>query len=197
MEDLSGIITFLRSAERLKATRRSGWTSTGEQESVAAHTWRLCLMAMVMGDHFPEVNVDRVIRMLVVHDLGEAIHGDIPAPQQVPGAKAADERRDLLELTSPLPPEARENIVALWDEYEACQTPEARLAKGLDKLETIMQHNQGKNPADFDYEFNLDYGRRFTSDDPRLAALRAVLDQETSARARSSRRPEADAAGDR
>lgn len=185
MDDFHGIMTFLREAERLKATRRSGWTSTGEQETVAAHTWRLCLMALVMADHFPEVNVDRVIRMLVVHDLGEAIHGDIPAPHQVPGAKAEGERRDLLELASPLPPASREKIVELWDEYEACETPEARLAKGLDKLETIMQHNQGKNPADFDYQFNLGYGRRFTSDDPRLAALRAILDRETSARARS------------
>jgi putative hydrolase of HD superfamily len=189
---MTGIIEFLRAAERLKATRRSGWTSTGEQETVAAHTWRLCLMAMVVGDQFPEVNVDRVIRMLVVHDLGEAIHGDIPAPQQVPGAKSEGERRDLLELASPLPPDARAKIVELWDEYEACETPEARLAKGLDKLETIMQHNQGKNPADFDYEFNLGYGRRFTSDDPRLARLRAVLDRETSDRARAARRPGVD-----
>jgi putative hydrolase of HD superfamily len=64
------------------------------------------------------------------------------------------------------------------------QTPEAKLAKGLDKLETIMQHNQGHNPSDFDYAFNLEYGRRFTSDDSRLASLRAILDRETSARAR-------------
>ena len=152
MVDLPSIVSFLQRAERLKATRRSGWTSTGEPETVAAHTWRLCLMAMVLSDQFPEVNVDRVIRMLVIHDLGEALHGDIPAPQQATaGAKAADERRDLLELLTPLPAETREMIVHLWDEYEACETLEARLAKGLDKLETIMQHNQGLNPADFDY----------------------------------------------
>lgn len=186
MDDFTGIIAFLQRAEQLKATRRSGWTSTGEPESVAAHTWRLCLMAMVLADRFPEVKIDRVIRMLVVHDLGEAIHGDIPAPEQeAPGAKAEEERRDLAELVTPLPDQSRGMILELWDEYEACQTPEAKLAKGLDKLETIMQHNQGQNPADFDYAFNLDYGRRFTSDDPRLAALRVLLDQETAARARA------------
>jgi putative hydrolase of HD superfamily len=185
MVDLASFVTFLQRAERLKATRRSGWTSTGEPETVAAHTWRLCLMAMVLSDQFPEVNVDRVIRMLVIHDLGEALHGDIPAPQQATaGAKAADERRDLVELLTPLPAETREMIVQLWDEYEACETREARLAKGLDKLETIMQHNQGLNPADFDYAFNLEYGRRFTSDDPRLSALRALLDKDTQAHAR-------------
>lgn len=185
MDDLGGIIAFLGQAERLKATKRSGWTSTGEPETVAAHTWRLCLMAMVLSDRFPEVNVDRVIRMLVIHDLGEALHGDIPAPQQNgAGSKAADERRDLLQLLEPLPIGTRESIVNLWDEYEACETPEAKLAKGLDKLETIMQHNQGQNPSDFDYEFNLEYGRRFTSDDPRLAGLREIQDRETAARVR-------------
>ena len=189
MDDFNGVVTFLQQAERLKATPRSGWTSSGEQETVAAHTWRLCLMVMVLADQFPEVNADRVIRMLVIHDLGEALHGDIPAPQQaIAGAKSADERRDLLELLTPLPPKTRDTILELWDEYEACETLEAKLAKGLDKLETIMQHNQGKNPADFDYEFNLEYGRRFTSDDSRLARLREMLDRETSARARKSDR---------
>lgn len=188
MDDFGGIVAFLKEAERLKATRRSAWTSTGEPETVAAHSWRLCLMAMVLADQFPEVNLDRVLRMLVVHDLGEALHGDIPAPQQAAaGAKAEDERRDLLALLTPLPAASQERILQLWDEYEACETPEARLAKGLDKLETILQHNQGQNPADFDYEFNLQYGRRFTSDDPRLAALRAMLDRETAARSRESR----------
>ena len=188
MDDLNGIIAFLKDAERLKATRRSAWTSTGEPETVAAHTWRLCLMAMVLADHFPEVRLDRVLRMLVVHDLGEALHGDIPAPLQAEaGAKAADERRDLVALLTPLSAESRDRIIELWDEYEACETPEARLAKGLDKLETILQHNQGQNPANFDYEFNLRYGRRFTSDDPRLAALRELLDRETSARSREER----------
>ena len=187
MDDFGGIVAFLKEAERLKSTRRSAWTSTGEPETVAAHSWRLCLMAMVLADQFPEVNLDRVLRMLVVHDLGEALHGDIPAPQQkAAGAKAEDERRDLLVLLAPLPAISQERILQLWDEYEACETPEARLAKGLDKLETILQHNQGQNPADFDYEFNLQYGRRFTSDDPRLAALRAMLDRETAARSRES-----------
>ncbi|HKP49589.1 MAG TPA: HD domain-containing protein [Gemmatimonadales bacterium] len=188
MNDFEPIIAFLKDAERLKSTRRSAWTSTGEPETVAAHTWRLCLMALVLADQFPEVNLDRVLRILLVHDLGEALHGDIPAPQQgVPGAKAEDERRDLLTILAPLPATSREGILALWDEYEACQTPEARLAKGLDKLETIMQHNQGKNPAGFDYGFNLEYGRRFTGNDPRLAILREMLDRETAARSRQLR----------
>lgn len=67
-----------------------------------------------------------------------------------------------------LPTPQREEVVALWDEYEEGATPEARLAKGLDKLETILQHTQGANPPDFDYRFNLGYGRRYTEDHPLL-----------------------------
>ena len=186
--DLAGILDFLRAAEKLKTNVRSGWTSAGERESVAEHTWRLCLMALVLAPEFPDVDFSRLIRICIIHDLGEAIGGDIPAPEQASrgAAKSADERRDLVQLLEPLPPALREEIVALWDEYEAAASPEARLAKGLDKLETILQHTQGQNPPDFDYRFNLGYGRRFTADHPVLVALREVLDAETERRARES-----------
>ena len=185
-DDLEGVLTFLRAAERLKTVTRSGWTSTGEQESVAEHTWRLCLMAMLLYGRTPGIDLARLLQMCLIHDLGEAIGGDVPAPaQQAGGNKADKERADLLQLISPLPPEPQDEIRELWDEYEAADSPEAKLAKGLDKLETILQHTQGKNPADFDYTFNLDYGQRYTATDPILAALRARLDEETARRARS------------
>jgi putative hydrolase of HD superfamily len=180
-DELDGVLAFLREAERLKTVTRSGWTSEGERESVAEHTWRLCLMAMLLYGGAPEVNLARLLRMCLVHDLGEALGGDVPAPEQQAAApKAGQERADLLRLTAPLPPPLRDEIVELWDEYEAAITAEARLAKGLDKLETILQHTQGKNPADFDYGFNLGYGRRYTVGDPLLEALRARLDAETA-----------------
>ena len=84
------------------------------------------------------------------------------------------------------PPAQRQEILALWEEYEAGVTPEARLAKGLDKLETILQHTQGKNPEGFDYRFNLHYGQAWTTDDPRLAEIRRLLDQATEQRAREA-----------
>jgi putative hydrolase of HD superfamily len=184
-DELEGVLTFLRAAERLKTVTRSGWTSAGEPESVAEHTWRLCLMAMVLYDRAPGIDFARLLRMCLIHDLGEAIRGDVPAPAQVAGQdKAAEERADLLELTGSLPRDLRQDILQLWDEYEAARSPEARVAKGLDKLETILQHTQGKNPPDFDYTFNLGYGQRYTGADPVLAALRARLDEETARRAR-------------
>ena len=185
--DVDGVLEFLRSVERLKTTWRSAWTSAGERESVAQHSWRLCLMAVVLADAWPEVDAGRLLELCVVHDLGEALRGDVPAVEQDSGDdKAAREREDLLRLVEPLPEATAEEIVALWEEYEAAATPEARLAKGLDKLETILQHVQGENPPDFDYRFNLEYGRRYTTGDPLLVALREHLDEETERQAKEA-----------
>jgi putative hydrolase of HD superfamily len=180
-DDIEGVLTFLRAAERLKTVMRSGWTSDGQQESVAEHTWRLCLMAMLLYGHIPGIDLARLLKMCLIHDLGEAIGGDVPAPAQKVGKSKADqERSDLLQLIPPLPPVLRQEIIELWDEYEAAGSPEAKVAKGLDKLETILQHNQGKNPANFDYAFNLEYGLRYTAADPIMSALRQRLDEETA-----------------
>lgn len=182
--ELAGIIDFLRAAEQLKNTTRTSWTSTGKQETVAAHTWRLCLMSLLFARHFPGIDVARLLKICLIHDLGEAVSGDISAVlQQGRPPKAEQERADLLQLLAPLPEALRAEIVDLWDEYEAATSQEARIAKALDKLETIMQHNQGQNPPDFDYRFNLGYGREYTAGDPLIEAVRELLDRETEARA--------------
>jgi len=144
-------------------------------------------MAMVLAPSYPAVDFARLVKICIVHDLGEAVGGDIPAIHQVPGtSKAAQEREDLLLLLRPLPERLQEEIAALWDEYEAAASPEARLAKALDKLETIMQHNQGRNPDDFDYRFNLEYGKRYTTGDPLIESIRELLDRESTQRAEES-----------
>jgi putative hydrolase of HD superfamily len=184
-DELQGVVEFLRSAERLKVTYRSAYTSDGRQESVAEHTWRLCLMALVLAPEFPEVDFARLVKICLVHDLGEAVGGDVSAPEQVrrraageATGKGDDERRDLITLLQPLPAGIKTALALLWDEYEAGASTEAKLAKALDKLETIMQHTQGKNPPGFDYRFNLAYGRDHTRE-PLIARMRAILDTET------------------
>jgi 5'-deoxynucleotidase YfbR-like HD superfamily hydrolase len=184
-DELDGVLIFLRAAERLKIVSRSAWTSAGEPESVAEHSWRLCLMAMLLYGRAPDVDVLRLLKMCLIHDLGEALGGDVPAPAQSESVgKAVQERADLVQLLEPLSPALRREILELWDAYEAAETREAILAKGLDKLETILQHNQGRNPDHFDYNFNLAYGERYTAKDPLLAAIRARLDVDTESRAK-------------
>ena len=180
--DLEGYLAFFRAVEPLKDTLRSGYTAQGRPESTAEHTWRACLMAVTLAEELPGVDAGRLVAMLVVHDIAEAVGGDVPAPQQT-GDKSAAERADLAELIAPLPPAAAARIAKLWEEYAAAATPEALLAKGLYRLEIVLQHTQGTNPPDFDYAFNLRYGREHTERHPLVAALRAAVDAETARRA--------------
>lgn len=180
-KELEGILKFLRNSEKLKNTYRSSHTSTGRTESVAEHSWRLCLLALILEKHFPKVNMSRVIKICIVHDLGEAINGDIPAPSQDNSMdKSKNERNGLLQLANSLPEDIEKELVDLWDEYETASSAEAKTAKALDKLETIIQHNQGKNPEGFDYAFNLEYGKKYTADHPIISSIREILDEETS-----------------
>ena len=180
--ELNGCLTFLREAERLKCVLRSGHTSSGRRESTAEHSWRLCLLALVFESEFQGLDFGKLLKLCVLHDLGEALHGDVPAVvrEQFPG-KAAQERADLQTLMQTLPPALFNSFMSLWEEYEDASSPEARIAKGLDKLETILQHNQGANPPDFDYAFNLHYGQQYMDAHPLLSTIRALLDVQTLA----------------
>lgn len=182
-DEIEARLDFLRAAEALKHTLRSAHSSQGRPESVAEHSWRLALMALVFAGDMPGVDLLKLLKIIVIHDLGEAIGGDVPAvAQAAAGDKSARERADFATLCAPLPAALRAEFLALWDEYETAVSPEAQLAKGLDKLETILQHNQGLNPPGFDYRFNLDYGARHTRAHPLLAAIRERLDAGTRAR---------------
>ncbi|MDD1131181.1 hypothetical protein PSFL_15730 [Pseudomonas sp. DD1] len=180
IEKIKGRLEFLREAEKLKDVLRSAHTSCGRTESTAEHSWRLCLMAIVFGDYLTDLDRLKMLKMCVIHDLGEAINGDVPAINQdaFPN-KSEQERNDLLLLTSALDEPLKAEILALWDDYENASSPEAVAVKALDKLETMLQHNQGKNPTGFDYEFNLAYGKKYTDAAPLFEVLRTIIDQDT------------------
>ena len=111
---------------------------------------------------------------------GETYDGDIPAVAQGdPAAKERVERAAVERLAGCLPEGAGRELRGVWEEYEACRTPEAKLVKALDKAETILQHNQGQNPSGFDYEFNLGYGAEWFRADEMLQRLRGLLDADT------------------
>ncbi len=183
IDHIKGRLAFLQEAEKLKSVVRSAHTSTGRPESTAEHSWRLCLMAMVFEDGLAGLDVLKVLKMCVLHDLGEALHGDIPAVEkhQHPD-KSAQEKADLLHLTRTLDEPQRAGILALWQEYEDAASPEAKVVKALDKLETILQHSQGQNPPDFDYGFNLTYGQQHTNSTPLFALIRRLVDEKTRER---------------
>jgi putative hydrolase of HD superfamily len=183
-ESLHDIITFLHEAERLKDVPRTAWTSQGKRESTAEHSWRLALLVMVMEEELAGLDTSRLLQLAVVHDLGEVFAGDVSAAVETdPAGKERRERTGVADITALLPQAAGKRIAALWEEYTRGKTPEARAVKALDKIETIIQHNRGDNPPDFDYRFNLDYGRGPEEVHDALRYLRELADAETARRA--------------
>ena len=173
-------LDVLKFSENLKKTLRSAHLSNGRVESTADHTWRLLLWILLFKDEMNDINLTRLYEMAIIHDLGEAISGDIPAPNQKNTAeKHEKEQQDLETLLAPLPLKDKTYILELWHDYEAAKSIEAQWLKALDKLETMLQHNQGKNPPDFDYHFNLSYGQNYTDTIDLLKKVRHIIDSET------------------
>lgn len=178
IKDVMKIMSFVQEAEKLKDTMRQCWSSTGKQESTAEHTWRLCLMVMLFEKYLPQLDTLKLMKMCLIHDIAEIIDGDIPAIIKVPN-KSEKERKNLVFLTKNLPSHLKEEIINLWDDYENILSIEAKVAKALDKLETLMQHNVGQNPYNFDYNFNLTYGKQYTNEIEILKIVREVVDEQT------------------
>ena len=176
------IVRFIEETERLKSVLRTSWTSSGRQESTAEHSWRLALFALAALPDFPELDREKVLMLCLVHDLGELYSGDISAALAPDPEMKLREETEAIERMGRLLPETQSDIItALWQEYEDGETPEARFVKALDKAETILQHNQGRNPGDFDYAFNLEYGKNLFQE-PRMSDLRGLLDIKTKKR---------------
>lgn len=185
--EYNNMITFIKELERLKTNIRTAWTSTGRQESIAEHSWRLTMFSMVLEEYFHEIDFNKVLRLSLIHDLGEAYEGDVSATIAVdPVMKLEKEEQALHRLIAQLSEKTQQTFMDLWWEYNRGETREARLVKALDKLETIVQHNQGANPTGFDYLFNLDYGKAYAQFDPIIQSLREIVDQETQANSNKS-----------
>lgn len=153
-------LEILHIAERLKDTPRHCTTSKGRTESVAEHSWRISLMAMLLRHEFPEVNIDKVVDMCLIHDLGECFTGDIPTFIKTDSDRAVED--DLLaEWVKSLPKELSEDISCLYKEMEEQRTPEAKLYKSLDKLEALIQHNESPLDTWSENEFELNKAYAF------------------------------------
>ena len=173
-------LDFLHILERLKCNTRHSWTSTGRHETVAAHTWRLAVMALLLRDELPGVDMDKVLRMCLIHDFGEAVTGDIPSFEKTSTDEAA-ETEAVAGMLAPLPEPLRGELTALFAEMDAFETPESRVYKALDKLEAVLQHNEA--PLDtwtpLERQLQLDYGAENAAECPWLRARRDARRQDT------------------
>ena len=154
-------IDFLNKIEKLKCNTRHSWTSSGRHESVAEHSWRLAVMAMLCADEYPDLDISRVIKMCLIHDFGEAITGDIPAFLKTT-QNEVDEDNAVANLLSELPADFRNELQSLFDEMSKRETLEAKLFKSLDNLEALISHNEADISSwlQREYEENLTYGQK-------------------------------------
>ena len=173
-------LDILHIAERLKDAERHCTTTNGRRESVAEHSWRISLMAFLLEDVFPEADINKVIRMCLIHDLGECFTGDIPT-----FLKTDQDRRTEDELLNDWVASLSEDVSVrmseLYKEMEAQQTVEAKIYKALDKLEALIQHNESpiSTWADNEYELNRTYAFDTVEFSPWLKELRQEILQDT------------------
>ena len=174
------LLSILHQAEKLKCVTRHCDTTTGRRESVAEHSWRLALMALLVGDAFPQLNMDKVIRMCLIHDLGESFTGDIPAFDKHPDHRMLEQQR-LHEWIKTFPEPAQTQFVQLLAEMNAMETDEARLYKALDNLEAVIQHNESDISTwlPLEYDLQLTYGADKVGFSPYLQKLKAEIDSVT------------------
>ena len=173
-------LDFMHVLERLKCNTLHSWTSTGRHETVAAHSWRLGVMALLLRGEFPGADMERVLRMCLIHDFGEAVTGDIPSFQKTTSDEKREERA-VADMLAPLPQPVRGELEALFAEMDAMATPEARIYKALDKLEAVLQHNEAplETWTELEYGLNLVYGEENAAEFPWLRALREELRRDT------------------
>ncbi|CAG5928171.1 unnamed protein product [Menidia menidia] len=140
---MNNMLQFMKLIGQLKRVPRTGWVyrKVKKPESVSDHMYRMAMMSLTITD--PTVDKDRCIRMALVHDMAECIVGDIAPTDNI--SKAEKHRREeeaMRHLTSLLPEGLKQDIYALWEEYESQSSPEARLVKQFDLLEMILQAHE-------------------------------------------------------
>ena len=183
------LLQILGVAEKLKCSTRHADTSTGRRESVAEHSWRLALFAMLLTNEpeFAALDMNRVIRMCLIHDLGEAFTGDIPSFEKEP----VHERREAAAFAAwvaGFSQPTRSQFQALLAEMDALQTSEARLYKALDKLEAVIQHNEADISSwiPLEYALQLTYGGEQVQFSPYLQQLKSHIDRWTREKIRQA-----------
>lgn len=179
---LAAQFAFLNEADRLKSVLRATTLCDGSRpENSGEHSWHLALYALTLADQAPEgVSIDRVIRMLLLHDLVEIDTGDVPIHSANGTAHASvqtqqAEARAADRIFGLLPPDLAADFRTLWEEFEAARTPDAIFAKALDRVQPVMANLQSGGGTWVTYDVTFDQlqtrvGTRIDRGAPRLWA---------------------------
>ena len=178
--DARKFIDSVTLAARLKDTMRHCYTEKGRRESVAEHSWLTTLMAFFLQDEFPQADMNKVITMCMIHDLGEAFTGDIPTFEKT----EEDERREetlLFAWVDSLPPLYAQKLRALYEEMGQRKTSEAKIYKAIDGLEAVIQHNNSALSTwlPLEYTLNQTYAQDKTAFSEYLSEVRCLAKLDT------------------
>lgn len=174
------LIDILNLAERLKDTTRHCYTKNGRRESVAEHCWMATLMAFFLRDEFPEADMDKVIKMIMIHDLGEAFTGDIPTFDKTEANEKTEEEL-LYSWVRTLPAPYAEEMLSLYEEMAERKTLEAKIYKAIDGMEAVIQHNISDISTWIpkEYELNVNYANDKVAFSDYLKELREEIRKDT------------------
>ena len=174
------LLDALMIAERLKDTTRHCYTSKGRHESVAEHSWMMTLIAFFLRDEFPEADMDKVIRMCIIHVLGECFTGDIPTFEKT-AANEVTEEQLLNSWVNSLPENYAKEMRELYEEMAERKTPEAKIYKAIDGLEALIQHNLSDISTWIprEYDLNMTYADDKVAFSQYLKILREEIRKDT------------------
>lgn len=178
--NIKKFLEIMSVAEKLKNNTRHSWTSSNRHESVAEHSWRLSLMAYLVKDEFPDVDINKVILMCICHDLGEAITGDIPAFNKTKSDEFIEDR-EVKQLLGDLPEPYKKELIMLFLEMHEQKTVESKIYKALDKMETLIQHNEADISTwlPLEHELNLIYGEKEVEFSKYMKELKQKINEDT------------------
>lgn len=173
---INGFLKFLKKTEKLKHTLRHAWTGDiKRQESTAEHTWHMSMMAIALGPYLKnKIDLMRVLKLVAVHDIGEAIVGDVPAFSQNHSDKYEIEEKAVLKIAESLPVASQKEVVDLYHEYQAKESKEALLVKMLDVIDVIFQHlvSDISTWSEEEFTFNLQkHSEKYFKEEPLMLKL--------------------------
>lgn len=135
------LLSFFESVVRLKSVKRAGWVlkaGISNPESVSDHTYSMCAIGMILSDMLG-LDTERVMKMIIIHDLAESIIGDYMPSEIARKKKRRDERKAMTSILYQVPVAVRSNYKGIWEEYQSNKTQVAKFVHKLDKLEMAMQ----------------------------------------------------------
>ena len=185
MSNLKNSVDFIKEIEKLKSVTRFNRTLDGRFENSAEHSWQGAIAAMVLQDHYPEkMNMEKVISMLLIHDLGEIYAGDTWVFDNEKKVHSHDRELESIEKTmSLLPKEKYLNMKNLWLEFEKGHSSEARYARVIDALVPLINHLEvselNYNPDNISADMVLEKKKFIKSESEGLWKLTEKLIQES------------------